>query len=129
MKSSLRFCVLLLLLGLIPITSQAVLQQKLLFRAPDEGPFTQHVTAVLEEAYAKLDIRLEYIDLPRARGEQLAIEGTIAGELGRTALLEDKRRDLRRVPFPLFTFDIIAVADRRDCGFCDPAKIKSFQGS
>lgn len=125
MKSSLRFCVLLLLLGLIPITSQAVLQQKLLFRAPDEGPFTQYVTAVLEEAYAKLDIKLEYIELPRARGEQLATEGTIAGELGRTALLEEKRRDLRRVPFPLFTFDIIAIADRRDCGYCLPSEIES----
>ncbi|RUO66956.1 ABC transporter substrate-binding protein [Idiomarina ramblicola] len=125
MKSSLRFCVLLLLLGLVPITSQAVLQQKLLFRAPDEGPFTQYVTAVLEESYAKLDIKLEYIELPRARGEQLATEGTIAGELGRTELLEEKRRDLRRVPFPLFTFDIIAVADRRNCGYCLPSNIES----
>ncbi|MCK7459786.1 ABC transporter substrate-binding protein [Idiomarina aminovorans] len=125
MKSSLRLCALLLLFGLMPITSQAVLQQKLVFRAPDEGPFTQYVTAVLEEAYAKLGIKLEYIELPRVRGEQLATEGTIAGELGRTALLEEKRRDLRRVPFPLFTFDIIAIADRRDCGFCNLSKIES----
>lgn len=125
MKLPLRVYVLLLLLGLMPITSQAVLQQKLLFRAPDEGPFTQYVTAVLEEAYSKLDIKLEYLELPRARGEQLATEGTIAGELGRTALLEEKRRDLRRVPFPLFTFEIIAVADRRDCGYCSLLEIES----
>ena len=125
MNSSLRFCVLLLFLGSLLTTSLALAQEKLVFRAPDEGPFTQYVTAVLEEAYAKLDIKLEYIELPRARGEQLATEGTIAGELGRTAMLENKRRDLRRIPFPLFTFDIIAVADRRDCGYCPLSKIES----
>lgn len=124
MKSLLRFYV-LLLLSVVPITSQAFLQQKLLFRAPDEGPFTQYVTSVLEEAYAKLDIKLEYIELPRVRGEQLAAEGTIAGELGRTASLDDKNNDLRRIPFPLFSFDIIAVADRRACGYCPISKIES----
>ncbi|MDV6316673.1 ABC transporter substrate-binding protein [Idiomarina sp. HP20-50] len=125
MKSSSRFCVLLLLLSAIPVTSQAFSQQKLLFRAPDEGPFTQYVTSILEEAYAKLDIKLEYIELPRVRGEQLATEGTIAGELGRTASLEEKRDDLRRIPFPLFSFDIIAVADRRNCGYCSVSEIES----
>lgn len=125
MKSPLRFCVLLLLAGLLPMISFAFSEQKLTFRAPEEGPFTQYVTAVLEEAYEKLGIELEYIELPRLRGEQLAAEGTIAGELGRTALLEDKRRHLRRVPFPLFTFDIIAVADRRNCGYCPLSEMKS----
>lgn len=51
MKSPLRFCVLLLLAGLLPMTSFAFSEQKLTFRAPEEGPFTQYVTAVLEEAY------------------------------------------------------------------------------
>ena len=63
-------------------------QEKLTFRAPDESAFTNYVTAVLEEAYRELGIQLEYIELPRIRGEQLAAEGTIAGELGRTPSLE-----------------------------------------
>ncbi len=100
-------------------------QEKLTFRAPDESAFTNYVTAVLEEAYRELGIQLEYVELPRVRGEQLAAEGTIAGELGRTPSLEDKRRELRRVPFPLFTFDVVAVTDRRRCGFCRPGNYES----
>lgn len=100
-------------------------QEKLTFREPDESAFTQYITATLEEAYHELGIQLEYVELPRVRGEQLATEGTIAGELGRTSSLERKRRELRRVPFPLFSFDVIAVTDRRRCGFCRPAAYDS----
>jgi ABC-type amino acid transport substrate-binding protein len=100
-------------------------QEKLTFRAPDESAFTNYVTAVLEEAYRELGIQLNYIDLPRVRGEQLAAEGTIAGELGRTTALENKRHELRRVPFPLFRFDILAVTDRRRCGYCRPGNYDS----
>ena len=70
-------------------------QEKLTFRAPDESAFTNYVTAVLEEAYRELGIQLNYIDLPRVRGEQLAAEGTIAGELAEHSL-ESKRHELRR---------------------------------
>lgn len=125
MKLPLRSCTFLLLLSFIPLTSQAASEQTLRFRAPENSAFTQYVTAVLEEAYLNLGIQLEYVDLPRARGEQLAAEGTIAGELGRTAQLEQKRRDLRRIPFPLFQFDVLAVADRRRCGYCPLTAIES----
>lgn len=123
MKLSVRVALYTLLTALF--SGYVLAQEKLTFRAPDESAFTNYVTAVLEEAYRELGIQLEYIDLPRVRGEQLAAEGTIAGELGRTPALENKRSELRRVPFPLFTFDILAVTDRRRCGFCQPGNYDS----
>lgn len=102
-----------------------IAQDKLTFRAPNDSALSSYVTEVLEEAYHEVGIQLEYIDLPRVRGEQLAVEGAIAGELGRTPALADKRNELRQVPFPLFTFNIIAVSDRRRCGYCSPTDYAS----
>src|SRR5690606_26737551 len=47
-----------------------------------------------------------------------ADNGRIAGELGRLADLDDQFKNLRRVEFPLFSFDLVLVADRRKCGLC-----------
>ena len=57
--------------------------QTLVFRAPQDGPLPELVQSILEEAYAELNIKLRYESFPRLRGEQLASEGIIAGELGR----------------------------------------------
>lgn len=93
-------------------------QTTLTFRAPDDGPVPAAVQAILEEAYAELGIQLRYVNMPRNRSLVESNAGRIAGELGRLSDLDNQFTNLKQVPFPLFAFEIVLVADRRDCGLC-----------
>lgn len=89
------------------------------FRAPDAGPIPTYVKALLQEAYAELDIELVYLDMPRARSIVEANAGRIAGELGRLPGLEQDYPNLIRLDFPLFRYQLVIIADRRQCGLCE----------
>lgn len=93
-------------------------QQTLTFREPDSGPMVEFLTDVLEEAYGNLGIQLKYQPLPRLRAEQLADDGQIAGELGRVDGIEERLPSLNKVPFKLYDFSMVLVADCRECGLC-----------
>jgi hypothetical protein len=73
----------------------------------------------MEEAYAELGIELVYLDMPRARSIVEANAGRIAGELGRLPGLEQDYPNLIRLEFPLFRYQLVIVADRRQCGLCE----------
>ncbi|WP_083404976.1 hypothetical protein [Idiomarina sp. MD25a] len=94
--------------------------QTLVFRAPQDGPLPELVQSILEEAYAELNVELRYEPLPRLRGEQLASEGIIAGELGRIPGLSEQLTNLVRVDFPIYEFSLLLVADPKQCGICTP---------
>lgn len=106
----------LLLLAVQPSVSAK--QSTLTFRAPDPGPVGDAVTEILEEAYQQLGISLQYVDMPRNRSLVEANNGRISGELGRLPDLEASYTNLKRVPFELFAFETVLVADRRNCGLC-----------
>lgn len=106
----------LLILAVQPSASGK--QSTLTFRAPDPGPVGDAVTEILEEAYQQLGISLRYVEMPRNRSLVEANNGRIAGELGRLPDLEADFPNLQRVPFELFAFETVLVADRRDCGLC-----------
>lgn len=93
------------------------------FRAPDAGPIPTYVKALMEEAYAELGIELVYLDMPRARSIVEANAGRIAGELGRLPGLEREFPNLIRLEFPLFRYQLVIVADRRQCGLCELADL------
>lgn len=109
------------LFGLLLLAATPMLHAKqstLTFREPDAGPVSDAVTEILEEAYGKIGIKLQYVDMPRNRSLVEANNGRISGEIGRLPDLEQKFTNLKRVPFPLFAFETVLVADRRDCGLC-----------
>jgi len=99
--------------------------QTLVFRAPQDGPLPELVQSILEEAYAELNIKLRYESLPRLRGEQLASEGIIAGELGRIPGLSEQLTNLIRVDFPIYEFSLLLIADPSQCGVCTPDKLSN----
>ena len=109
------------LIGLLFIAVQPTVfakQSTLTFRAPDPGPVGDAVIEILEEAYQELGISLQYVDMPRNRSLVEANNGRISGELGRLPDLEAHYNNLQRVPFELFAFETVLVADRRNCGLC-----------
>lgn len=101
------------------VTTSAAASTTLSFRQPEAGPIPTYVKALMEEAYAELDIELTYLDMPRARSIVEANAGRIAGELGRLPGLEQDYPNLIRVDFPLFQYQLVIVADRRQCGLCE----------
>ncbi|RUO73643.1 ABC transporter substrate-binding protein [Idiomarina seosinensis] len=121
-----RFVALLFSCCLLLIhTHNALAQQKLTFREPEPGPMVDFLTQVLEEAYHDLGVELEYRPLPRLRAEQLAAKGKIAGELGRLDGLEQQIPSLNRVPFKLYEFSVVLVANTKKCGLCTLPTIES----
>lgn len=110
---------------LCSLTASALAQQKLTFREPMAGPTAEFVTEVLREAYADLGIELEFQELPRLRAERLASEGEIAGEMGRLEGLDQHIPNLNRVPFKLYEFSIVLIADQRKCGVCTLDKVNN----
>tara|TARA_B100000700_G_scaffold48742_1_gene51453 strand:+ start:436 stop:1818 length:1383 start_codon:yes stop_codon:yes gene_type:complete len=99
--------------------------QTLVFRAPQQGPLPELVQSILEEAYAELNVELRYEPLPRLRGEQLASEGIIAGELGRIPGLAEQLTNLIRIEFPIYEFSLLLVADPKQCGDCTPDTLEN----
>jgi len=89
------------------------------FREPAGSNLASYIRQVLAEAYGQLDVDLRYVTMPRARSLVEANEGRIAGEVARVPMLEDTYSNLIRIDVPLYTFEIMLVADRRECGICD----------
>ncbi len=104
---------------IVTYMSVAHASQTLVFRDPDPSPLSAAVKQSLEEAYAKLDVQLRYVDMSRSRSLVEADNGRIAGELGRLPNAGDDFSNLVRSHFPLFEFQIVLVADRRFCGLCN----------
>jgi ABC-type amino acid transport substrate-binding protein len=104
---------------ILMVSTKAMAATTLNFRAPDSGPVPSYVTALLEEAYAELGIKIAYLDMPRARSIVEANAGRIAGELGRLPGLEQDYPNLIRLDFELFRYQLVIIADRRHCGLCE----------
>lgn len=114
-------------LAALTLTFSAVAQSAtvLEFREPNDGPLARYVRAVLTEAYDPMGVEMRYVSMPRARSLVEANKGNIAGELARVPTLSDDFSNLIRVNVPLYDFDIVLVANRRDCGSCDFAMVEN----
>jgi len=95
------------------------------FREPAPGALPNYVKETLAEAYAKLGMAIEYVEMPRQRSLVEANQGRIDGELARIDSIGGEYKNLVRVDFPLYSFDIVLVADRRDCGVCNFSQIEN----
>lgn len=100
-------------------------QAPLRFREPAPGALPDYVKDTLTEAYAKLGLAIDYVDMPRQRSLVEANLGRIDGELARIESIAAEYSNLLRVDFPLYSFDIVLVADRRDCGVCNFSKVEN----
>lgn len=97
----------------------------LTFREPGDDQLANYIKALLSEAYAALDVDLTYVTLPRLRSLIEADRGSIAGELARLPGLDGEYPNLIQVPFPLYQFSLVLVADRRRCGICELEDVHS----
>ena len=77
-----------------------------------------YVRDLLVEAYQKIGYEIDFISLPATRELNLAQENRISGVLAKDIVVEQNFPELIRVQFPLFEYQVVYVADRRECGYC-----------
>lgn len=94
-------------------------------RNPPQVPHGLYVQDVLEMIYERIDYKVEFLDIPGTRELQMGSDNQLSGVLARDVVIETTHPDLVRVDVPLFSYQLILVADRRQCGYCDLDQIES----
>ena len=84
-----------------------------------------YIKELLIKAYALIDHEINWVNLTSSQELELVNSGRLAAAIARTPLIEDKFPKLVKVPYELFDFSLLKVSDRRRCGYCLNADIKS----
>lgn len=87
-------------------------------KAPDKA-FGHYLNEVFKIAYEEVGYDLAYIDLPFVREVDLASKSQLGGVLARDIIIEDSENNLTRVNVPLFSYEVIMLANTQVCGRCD----------
>ncbi|MCV2883725.1 hypothetical protein OE749_03285 [Aestuariibacter sp. AA17] len=131
LASQLRRIVVLLLICFVPFLSHARVIE---LEGPGDSPEARFVQAVLERAYQRIGYEVVYRHVPLARSFIEADKGRLDGLRARIAHVADKYEGLVKVPFVLFDFKLVILADTRLCGEChvselaDLAVARGFEG-
>ncbi|WP_102794205.1 hypothetical protein [Bowmanella denitrificans] len=96
--------------ALIPLRMDSPIQ-------PD-SPYSLFVGELLGNAYASLGYRLDLQNMPLGRSFLEAEEGRLDGLRDRGQTIAKAYPNLLQVPFPLYDFNLVLLADRRRCGLC-----------
>ena len=107
------FRLFLSLLMLFPASLQAA-EGQLVFTCPAESPENNASALVLREAYAQLDLAIQFNPLPPARAFKLANAGEADGEMARIAGIERLYPNLVRVPVVINRINLVAYRMRMD---------------
>lgn len=104
--------------------SAGVYAQSVQLRTAPNVAQGQYVKAVLDKAYENIGYVTDYVDIPGTRELKMASQGQLTAALARDSIVELSYPSLIRVPIPLFSYQVVLVADRRVCGFCLDADLK-----
>jgi ABC-type amino acid transport substrate-binding protein len=90
---------------------------------PNQTPAALFVQDLLEKAYSNIGYQVEYRNVPLARSFVEANSGRLDGLRARVGSVADKYPNLIKVPYKLFDFKLVMLADRRVCGACDLSQL------
>lgn len=106
-----------------PIQKEFKQEKTILLRTPPPHSQGYFVSEVLTKLYKNLGYQVEFINVPGVRELELAEKSILSGALARDNIIEQKYKELTRVDFSLFEYQIILTGDRRVCGYCLPEHI------
>lgn len=92
---------------------------------PSDTPHALFVQTLLEHAYQRLGVTVSYREIPLGRSFVEANKGQLDGLRARVAMAAEQYPNLVRVPYPLFEFKVLMIANRRVCGACLPEDVMS----
>lgn len=99
--------------------------QKLQFRQALQSPAGHYSQALLAEAYKRLGIEVEFIDIPFGRSLLESNKGTLDGEIARVLQTTTQFPNLLAVPYILFDTEVYLYVNQQRCANCTLDKVKS----
>ena len=105
MKSMLKYVLIAVSLAVV---SPAFAAQTLVLATRSEALTNRFSEQVLAEAYARLNIKVEFVRYPGARSVVEANKGNADGEVARLSAVLKNYKNLRHVPVPLFSSELSA---------------------
>ena len=100
-----KFCISLAVVVLL-WTASAFAEYKLLFGKP-EDPIAGISARVLAEAYKRIDIDIEFVELPAERSLLQSNGGVLDGEVNRVVGIDQTYANLIRIPVPVNYFESV----------------------
>lgn len=88
-----------------------------------QQPASLFVQSLLEKAYSNLGYRVEYLTMPLGRSWLEANDGVLDGLRARVEDEAKKYPNLIKVPFPLFSFDLLLITSDLKCQPCEVTNI------
>lgn len=99
--------------------------QKLQFRQALPSPAGHYSQALLAEAYKRLSIDVEFIDIPFGRSLLESNKGTLDGEIARVLQTTAQYPNLLAVPYILFDTEVYLYINQQRCTDCTLDNVKS----
>ncbi|GHG71660.1 hypothetical protein GCM10010919_23280 [Alishewanella longhuensis] len=118
----------LFLLGFLPFSNFAadtVVSEKLQFRQALNSPAAQYSQALITEAYSRLGIPADFIDVPFGRSLIESNRGVLDGEVARVLRVTQQFPNLLTVPYVLFDTEVYLYVNQRQCAKCTLENVQS----
>lgn len=119
------YCLVACTTGLIIPLKLAAESQTVTLREPPPHKYGQFTKALLTALYQRSDMALEFVPGSGVRELAQASSGQLSGALARDPYIEEIYPQLRRINVPLFSYRILLIGDRRQCGYCLPEQLTS----
>lgn len=84
-------------------------QNSLTFNRPADTPHARYALELLKLAYAEIGYTIHIIDFNRPNALLAADNGVLDGQLGRDLSIEKDYKNLLRVNYPLFEFNLLLI--------------------
>lgn len=120
---------LLVLLSLLSVATypqpQSWQESPLQFRQALGSPASLYSQELLSEAYRRLGVRVEFIEVPFGRSLVESNKGELAGELARVLRVTESYPALLPVPYVLFDTDVFLYVNQQRCAGCQLQQVQS----
>ena len=117
-----------LLLSYLPLAiadTNPALPNALQFRQALNSPAAQFSQALLSEAYRRLDIPVDFIDVPFGRSLVESNRGVLAGEIARVLRVTEQYPNLLPIPYVLFDTEVYLYINQQQCANCTLQNVQS----
>lgn len=115
----------LICLLLLPFAQTKATPTQLQFRQALNSPAAQFSQALITEAYLRLGIQTQFIDIPFGRSLIESNKGTLDGEIARVLLVTQHFPNLLTVPYILFDTEVYVYINQQYCKGCTLDKVQS----
>ncbi len=117
-----------ILLCLLPVSALVASPQfatELQMRQALNSPAAQYSQALINEAYTRLGIKADFIDVPFGRSLVESNKGVLDGEIARVLRVTEHYPNLLTVPYILFDTEVYLYINQQQCPKCTLDTVQS----